>query len=577
MAKPIAPFVNVALLYDDSGYVECQERPGRAVGEAPVGLMGRQVAGREFLNAYLTYGCWSELTAVVYNQANANSLLQYFQRHPAARIHERRLRLVPMAAFQEGFLPTPPAPLLYTPCPPDPAFAWARHHSAPGAFALSGVTHTLSTAAAVRVLCELLTAPYEPYDALICTSTAVVRMVRSVTDAYADYLRDRHGMAPALRIGLETIPLGVDPHRFRPPTAEERSARRAALKIADDEVAVLFVGRFAPHAKAHPYPMFHGIAQAARETGRRAHLILSGWAAHPAVPQAFLDAAGTFAAGIPVSVVDGMDPDWRFGVWHAADVFTSLSDSIQETFGLVVVEAMASGLPVVVSDWDGYRDLVVDGGTGWLVPTCMVRGATSEATVRLILGANDYDAFLGECNQAVAVDPAAAANAYARLFEDAALRRRMGDAGRRTVLERFTWAGVIKAYEDLWRWQESERRAWLARRPPSPPRPGGPPCFPAPEVAFGRYPSRMLADDDRLKTVAGAESHLGRIVSLPLTNYAADRRVADEAVLRTLLATTADARSIAELIDQLSRQGIPQSRGRATLAWLLKYGLMRWE
>jgi glycosyltransferase involved in cell wall biosynthesis len=55
---------------------------------------------------------------------------------------------------------------------------------------------------------------------------------------------------------------------------------------------------------------------------------------------------------------------------------------------------MASGLPVVASDWDGYRDLVVDGGTGYLVPTRMVRGATADTTARLLVGQIDYDLFV---------------------------------------------------------------------------------------------------------------------------------------------------------------------------------------
>ena len=41
-------------------------------------------------------------------------------------------------------------------------------------------------------------------------------------------------------------------------------------------------------------------------------------------------------------------------------------------FGLVIVEAMASGLPVVATDWNGYRDLVAHGDSGFLVPTAMV-------------------------------------------------------------------------------------------------------------------------------------------------------------------------------------------------------------
>ena len=152
---------------------------------------------------------------------------------------------------------------------------------------------------------------------------------------------------------------------------------RRSLDVADDEVAVLYVGRLSHHAKAHPFPMFRAASEAARASGRRVHLILAGWAAHPAVHDAFVDGARLFAANVRTSLVDGRDPQTRRRVWHAADVFVSPSDNIQETFGLAVLEAMASGLPVVASDWDGYRDLVDHGRTGFLVPTAMVEGATA--------------------------------------------------------------------------------------------------------------------------------------------------------------------------------------------------------
>jgi glycosyltransferase involved in cell wall biosynthesis len=563
----------VSLLYDDSAYVEAAGRPREPAGEGPAGLVGRQVAGREFLDAFFAHGSWTDLTAVVYNQASADSLARYFQAHPSAG--SRRLRVVRMESFPDTFFPQPPAPLLWTPCPPDPAFAWARAAGGPGAFALSGVTHTLSTEAAARVLCELVTAPYEPFDALVCTSSAVTRMVRALTGAYADYLRDRFGGSPALRPRLETIPLGVNPERFRPPTPRERAERRAALRVADDAVAVLFVGRFAPHAKAHPFPMFQGVARAARQTGRPVHLILTGWAASPALLHAYLDGARAFAPGIPVSVVDGMDPAFRFAVWHAADVFTSLPDSIQETFGLVVLEAMASGLPVVATDWDGYRDLVEDGRTGFLVPTRMVEGATADATVRLLLHGIDYDAFLAECNQAVAVDLDQTAAAYARLLTDEPLRRRLGEAGRQRVLERFTWARVIAACEGLWRSQEAERRDWAGRHPSPAPRLPGPACFPAPEFSFAGYPSHLLDADARVEAAPDAGADLGLVLGLPLTSYARERRLADEPGLRALLAEARRPRTIADLDAVLRRLGTEPGRGRATLAWMLKYGLLR--
>ena len=53
---------------------------------------------------------------------------------------------------------------------------------------------------------------------------------------------------------------------------------------------------------------------------------------------------------------------------RAASYSLSLVDCLQETFGLTPIEAMASRLPVVVSDWNGYRDTVVEGRTGYRVP-----------------------------------------------------------------------------------------------------------------------------------------------------------------------------------------------------------------
>jgi glycosyltransferase involved in cell wall biosynthesis len=569
--NPTAP--RIALLYDDSAYVETLTPPAQAAPRAPAGLMGRQVAGKEFLDAYFSHGDWDELVGLVYNQASAGSLAHFARNHPGAPGRRRNVRLVDGRHFHANFFPTPPAPLLYTPCPPDPSFAWARQHGGPASFALCGVTHTLCTPAAIGVLGDLVTAPYEPYDALICTSQAVLHMVRTVTGSYADYLRDRHGGAPAVRLRLETVPLGVNPERFRPPTPEERAAQRHALGATDDEVVVLFVGRLAYHAKAHPVPMYLALAAAARAAGRKAHLVLAGWSA-PAVLRQYEEAARAFAPDLRVTVVDGTRPDVRFSVWHAADLFTSLSDNVQETFGLVVLEAMACGLPVLASDWDGYRDIVADGETGYLVPTWMVRDALADATSRVLtLGELDYDGFLAECCQAVAVNVPAAAAGYARLLQDGDLRRRLGAAGRQRVLERFTWAGVVRAYESLWRTQETERQARHLVAPTTGPR-RGPARYPVPEVSFAGYPTEVVEAADELQAVAGAQTLLERLLATPMTNLAGHCRVQQAGTLRELLARADAPRSVAELDQELARSGASPPAGRATLAWMLKYGLL---
>ncbi len=571
MAVGVPPVI--ALVYDDDAYVEA--------GGAALGLMGRQVAGRSFLQALLSHGSFSEMAALVPERDSAASLLQVWRDHPATGTRSRTLRVIERGQLHGTLFPSSPATILHAPQPPDPALAWARQQAGPHAFALTGVTHTLCSPQAVALLTSLVTAPFEPYDALVCTSRAVANMVREVTGAYALYLEDRFGGKPRRKssspvpVRLETIPLGVDIDRFHPADGAERAAARQSLGIAGDEVAILYVGRLSHHAKAHPYPMFRGASEAAAATGRRVHLMLAGWAAHPAVHDAFQDGARHFAANVRTSFVDGRDPQARRSVWHAADVFISPSDNIQETFGLAVVEAMASGLPVVASDWDGYRDLVDHGRTGFLVSTSMVNGATATATARLLIGELNYDHFLAECSQATAVDVGETAAALARLVGDPELRRRMGAAGRSRACECFAWPKIIRAFEALWCEQEAERasRSSSAAGSTSWQGASGPAAYPAPEQTFGGYPSRCLDDADRLLPAVGHGDSLDALLEMPLTHHAPTRRVLDPALLRAAVALAPC--SVADLDRYWFQSGVERGVGRATLAWMLKYDLLR--
>ena len=56
-------------------------------------------------------------------------------------------------------------------------------------------------------------------------------------------------------------------------------------------------------------------------------------------------------------------------IFAACDTFVSPVDSIHETFGIAVLEAMAHARPVIATTWSGYPDLVVDGETGFLLKT----------------------------------------------------------------------------------------------------------------------------------------------------------------------------------------------------------------
>jgi alpha-maltose-1-phosphate synthase len=171
----------------------------------------------------------------------------------------------------------------------------------------------------------------------------------------------------------------------------------------------------------------------------------------------------------------------------------------------------------------------------------------------------------------VTVDPYAAAAAYARLLVDPDLRQRLGGAGRTRALQHFTWERVVKAYEQLWREQDGERQAHAASGHAT--RVVGPPCYPAPDVSFAGYPTVWVGDDHPVCAPPGALDELRRFLTLPLCAYAG-QRVKDEAMLRAVLSAAKSPRSLGELAELLEQHGIAAGAARATLAWLLKYGLL---
>ena len=135
----------LGLLYDDDGYVETTGGQQSADMPTRTGLIGRQVAGQEFLNALFTFGGWEELVVLVRTRPSAETLSRFFAHRTSNDRRPRRLRLVPDEVFPEVFHPDPPARLIFNPCPPDLRYAWTRHHRGSNGYALCGITHSLSS------------------------------------------------------------------------------------------------------------------------------------------------------------------------------------------------------------------------------------------------------------------------------------------------------------------------------------------------------------------------------------------------------------------------------------------------
>lgn len=565
--------------------VAATSRAGR-----PSGLVGREVANREFLRALLRHGD-VPLGLLLDDARDAKSLETLCHEATGQSL---ALRGVTLRRTAGGPLGREQPCVLHCPQPPESSWAWGR--AAAGArLAICGVTHTLASWSTVSVLQEMVVAPFDGRDRLICPSRAVLDVARAIVEARLEHLGERLGGRPIWMPRLTQLPLGVDEERHRPATPAQRAEARRRLGIGHEDAVALFVGRLSHHAKAQPFPLLRAVEGAS--AGRRTHLVLCGWFAHEAVRRAFIEGASLLAPSVRTHVVDGLDPYWRDHAWDAADVFVSLADSIQETFGLSVVEAQARGLPVLASDWNGYRDLVIPGSTGDLVPTAMVAGALPTQARRLAAGELGYDQFLAEIGQAVVVDSEFAARRLREWLADPPRLHALGAAARRHAVESFSWRRVIRDLRTLWDEQLDWAAGNTAKSPASnssgsaratdvgeQPLAAADAAYPPIERLYRGYPTQWLADDSRLIATPDAEQWLPRLLALPVVHHVPSRRLADEPLLQSLLSTAAEPQSLRELSDWLEDRytksstpavAAPEEWSRATLAWLLKYSLLR--
>jgi glycosyltransferase involved in cell wall biosynthesis len=210
----------------------------------------------------------------------------------------------------------------------------------------------------------------------------------------------REGRGP---VPLTVAPNGVDLERFAHPSPATRRAARTSLGVPVDAFLVGVVARLEP------------------EKGHR-HLLAAWPAVSEAIPQAWLVVAGT--GSLDGSLRDqarAMPDEIAHRVVFAGDqtdvpALTAALDlaalpSIREAQGIALLEAMASGVPVVASAVGGIPETVRDDREGLLVPP---------------------------------VDPAALSTAIVRLARDESTRARLAASGRRRVEDRFGLDGSVR-------------------------------------------------------------------------------------------------------------------------------------
>jgi glycosyltransferase involved in cell wall biosynthesis len=217
----------------------------------------------------------------------------------------------------------------------------------------------------------------------------------------SDYVRRRLLVSDHVPEAKATVLYnGIDLSRFQPP-AESRAAIRLRLGVPPSDRVVASVGQLI-QAKGFD----HLVAAAALLKHRPdTTFLIAGDGERRA---ALADQIARLGMVERVRLLGKRDDVQE--ILGAADVFVCPS-VWDEALGYVILEAMSVGLPAVASEVGGIPEVVADGETGLLVPPR---------------------------------DPAALAQAIARLLDDPAARERMGRAGRRAVHEHFSLDSAIE-------------------------------------------------------------------------------------------------------------------------------------
>lgn len=216
----------------------------------------------------------------------------------------------------------------------------------------------------------------------------------AVSPSAAEFI---HHYFPSLSI--DVIPNGIDTARFQPDLNPLEQYR-------DDVFTILYVGRMDPRKGAKF--LFAALPQLEQELKGRFRIVVvgTGWMSK------YYDAHIPLHLRKRVEFVGYVSPEELPRYYRSVDVYCSPATG-NESFGIVLLEAMASGTPVVASDIAGYRWVIDPGIEGLLVPPR---------------------------------SPKHLADALVALAKDPARRQAMGVAGR-TKAMRYDWRAVTDQIE----------------------------------------------------------------------------------------------------------------------------------
>lgn len=236
--------------------------------------------------------------------------------------------------------------------------------------------------------------------------------------ANSDYLkREVQALAPSHAHKVKRIHVGVNSRAFQPidKTNEIREHMRTELQLGQ-KPTVLFVGRLLPQKGVHI--LLTAMENVCKQIPNATLVVVGGAFYGSNIETAYVKKlkAHPLCSQGTVRFIPFVPPQKISSYYSVGDVLVTPSID-KEAFGLVNVEAMASGLPVVAHDVGGIGEIVEHGKTGYLSQPGDVQSL---------------------------------ADNISRLLMDYKKRKTFGKAGRRRVELHFTWDRVAASYKNLY-------------------------------------------------------------------------------------------------------------------------------
>lgn len=417
----------------------------------------------------------------------------------------------------------------------------------------------------------------EPYDSIVCPSCSTKRSILEIFKHVAYEFNREFDAHIRYRGRVDVIPLCVDTERFRP---REKAPLRSLMGLPKDGLLLLYIGRLSLADKADLFPLLLALKRLQTEScGCRIRLALAG-SDQEGYADALMRQARDLGVAEVTHIVPGVHPDERHLFHAAGDIFVCPSDSVLETFALTVVEAMACGVPQVVADWDGLKDSVRHGETGFRISTMWAECDSDLCEMGQVRGIN-YDYLT--LAQSVAIDHEQLLQRLRLLVQNPALRQRMAERSRQRALENYSYEAIMKQYSSLW-----TELSTSARFVPSPPRN---PAYSRPAFYrwYKHFASTTLDDTTEVCSVQDAESRLGPEELLASYRQVSSSGIIDGATAQDVLDGLAKVRNVqrkelgsakfpatmGEMVALVARRRkLDTTVARRHFMWLIKHGFV---